>query len=114
MLMALLVIVSQQSAPAHAAPSAPVPETAPPATASPNLFDSVFPHLAAPAAARHSVSIRSAGEEAPTPESAEAEAALGPRSHRDSMLPFVRQAGIGTLPSQHIVTSCMQLPPLSG
>ena len=99
-LMALLVVLSQQLTPAHAAPSAPAPE-APPATASPNLFDSIFPHLAAPAAARHSVSIRSAGEEAPSPESATE--ALSPRSHRG--LPL--QAALGTLCSSMVFLSCL-------
>ena len=109
MLVALLLTVSQQLAPAHAAPSAPVPETAPPATASPNLFDSIFPHLAAPAAARHSLSIRSAGEEAPTPESAEAESALGPRSHRDFLLPVHTAGCFGTLCSTLFHPACGQL-----
>ena len=80
MLMAVLVVASHQLAPAHAAPSAP--ETAPPAA----LSNSIFQHLAAPAAARRSgaaLGIRSAGEEAPAPESAEEESALSPRSHRE-------------------------------
>ena len=89
-LMAFLVVASYQLAPAHAAPSAPVPELAPPdAAAFPaDLFNSTFPHLAAPAAARHSgTSIRSAGEEAPAPLTAEEESALAPRSQRESLLP---------------------------
>ena len=102
MLVALLVVVFQQLTPAHAASSAPA--EAPPATASPNLFDSIFPHLAAAVAARQApLSIRSAGlgEEAPAPESATEESALSPRSHRDSQPVF------GTLRSSMFFPSCL-------
>ena len=91
MLMAVLLVASYQLAPAHAAPPAPVPELAPGETApvqtapvqtapAAALSNSIFQHLAAPAAARHSgtaISILSAGEEAEAP--AEEESALAPR-----------------------------------